>query len=86
MIQVTHLDRSSFVLNCDLIEQIETTPDTVITLTNNHKITVLETAEEIVERIRSYRKSIYLPRSAGDVHNGLTEGNLSSEYHGRSKG
>ena len=47
MIHVTRLNQSSIVLNCDLIEQIESTPDTVITLVNNQKLTVLETADEI---------------------------------------
>jgi flagellar protein FlbD len=58
MIQVTRLNQSSIVLNSDLIEQIESTPDTLITLTNNQKLIVLETAAEVVERIRLYRRSI----------------------------
>ena len=66
MIHVTRLNQSSIVLNCDLIEQIESTPDTVITLVNNQKLTVLETADEIVERIRLYRRSIFLPRYSGE--------------------
>jgi len=65
MIHVTRLNQSSVVLNSDLIEQIESTPDTLITLTNNQKLIVLETADEIVERIRLYRRSILLTQSAG---------------------
>jgi flagellar protein FlbD len=65
MIHVTRLNQSSVVLNSDLIEQIESTPDTLITLTNNQKLIVLETADEIVERIRLYRRSILLPQSEG---------------------
>jgi flagellar protein FlbD len=65
MIHVTRLNQSSVVLNSDLIEQIESTPDTLITLTNNKKLIVLETADEIVERIRLYRRSILPPQSAG---------------------
>ena len=63
MIHITRLDQSSVVLNSDLIEQIESTPDTLITLTNNQKLIVLETADEIVERIRLYRRSILLPHA-----------------------
>ena len=66
MIQVTRLNQSALVLNCDLIEQIESTPDTLITLTNNQKLIVRETADEIVERIRQYRRSILLPQITGD--------------------
>ena len=58
MIYVTRLNHSSVVLNCDLIEQIEATPDTVITLTTGQKITVLETAEDVIERVRSWRRSL----------------------------
>ena len=61
MINVTRLNRSSLVLNCDLIEYIEYTPDTVITLTNDRKITVQETAEEIVEKVRAWRRSLLSP-------------------------
>jgi flagellar protein FlbD len=82
MIHVTHLNHSSFVLNCDLIEQIESTPDTVITLTNNQKLTVLETAEEIVERIRVYRRSILLPQCTGEVRAGLTSRHSDRDLDG----
>jgi flagellar protein FlbD len=58
MINVTRLNRSSLVLNSDLIEQIESSPDTVITLTNDRKLTVQETATEVVERIRAWRRSL----------------------------
>ena len=58
MIYVTRLNHRSEVLNCDLIEHIEATPDTVITLTNGQKITVLETAEEIIGRVRVWRHSL----------------------------
>ena len=58
MIQVTRLNRTRVVLNSDLIEEIETTPDTVISLSTGQKIMVLESTEEIVERIRRYRQSI----------------------------
>ena len=61
MIHVTRLNHSSVILNCDLIEFIENTPDTVITLTNDRKITVLETTEEIIERVRDYRRSLAAP-------------------------
>lgn len=58
MINVTRLNHTSLVLNSDLIEFIETAPDTVITLTSDRKITVQETAQEIVDRIRVWRRSL----------------------------
>ncbi len=47
-----------FVLNADLIETVETTPDTVITLTNGKKLIVEETMDEIVRRVMDYRRAI----------------------------
>jgi flagellar protein FlbD len=58
MIQLTRLNHVPLVLNADLIEQIETTPDTVISMTTGQKIRVLESAEEIVERVISFRRQI----------------------------
>jgi flagellar protein FlbD len=61
MIYVTRLNHTSVVLNADLIESIETTPDTVISLTTGQKLMVRETAEEIVARVVQYRRSIVAP-------------------------
>jgi flagellar protein FlbD len=58
MIHVTRLNRVQLVINSDLIEHIEVTPDTVITLTTGQKIMVLESAEEIVNRVIEYRRKL----------------------------
>lgn len=47
-----------FVLNAELIETIEETPDTVITLTNNKKLIVEESMDEVVRRVMDYRRSL----------------------------
>jgi len=59
MIQLTRLNHIPLVLNSDLIEHIEITPDTVITLTSGQKIMVLETAAQVVERVVAFRRSVY---------------------------
>lgn len=58
MIHLTRLNHVPLVVNSDLIEHIETTPDTVIALTTGQKFMVLETAEEVVTRIVSFRRSV----------------------------
>ena len=58
MIYVTRLNHKPLVINSDLIEQIEMTPDTVISLTTGEKIMVLETSDEIVDRVVSFRRLI----------------------------
>lgn len=58
MIELTRLNHATLVVNCDLIEHIETTPDTVVSMTTGQKITVLESAEEVVRRVIEYRRRI----------------------------
>ena len=58
MIYVTRLNHTPVVLNCDLIEHMETTPDTVISLTSGQKFMVLESAEEIIDRVVQYRRLV----------------------------
>ena len=67
MIHVTRLNHTPVVLNSDLIEQIETTPDTVISLTTGQKIMVLESTEEVIERVRHFRRSLLVPQ---DLYHG----------------
>lgn len=47
-----------FVLNAELIETIEETPDTVITLTNGKKLIVEEPMDEVVRRVMEYRRAL----------------------------
>ncbi|HLI83461.1 MAG TPA: flagellar FlbD family protein [Bryobacteraceae bacterium] len=61
MVRLTRLNHASMVLNSDLIERIDITPDTVITLTNGEILRVLESADEVVRRIMEYRRNIYGP-------------------------
>ncbi len=68
MIHLTRINHVPVVVNSDLIEHIETTPDTVISLTNGQKLIVLETADEIIGRVVEFRRAIhacgFAPRSA----------------------
>lgn len=58
MIRLTRLNHVPVFLNSDLIEHIEITPDTVISLTNGQKMVVLESAEQVVERVIAFRGAI----------------------------
>ena len=59
MIQLTRINRVPMVLNSDLIEHVETTPDTVISLTNGQKFVVLETVDEIIRRVIHFRRAMH---------------------------
>ncbi len=58
MISLTRLSGSVFVLNADLIERLDSTPDTVITLVDGKKYVVTETMAEVVDAIRAYRSAV----------------------------
>lgn len=58
MVKLTRLNHVPVYLNSDLIEHIETTPDTVIALTNGQKYIVLESAEEVIERVVEFRRRV----------------------------
>ncbi len=58
MIEITHLDGSVGVVNVDLIERIERTPDTLIVMANGNQLIVKETPDELVERTRVFKRAV----------------------------
>jgi flagellar protein FlbD len=58
MIKLTRLNGSTLVLNCELIESVESTPDTVVTTTSGKKFIVEETIEQIVDKVIQYKGKI----------------------------
>lgn len=58
MITLTRLSGSVFVLNSDLIERIDCTPDSVVTLIDGKKYVVTESLEAIIEAVRAYRSQV----------------------------
>lgn len=59
MIKITRFKGTEVILNAELIELIEQTPDTVITLTNGQKLLVSEAPDEIVRRVMQYKRAIF---------------------------
>ena len=58
MISITRLNNSELYLNADLIQSVEGTSDTVITMTNDVKIVVKEPPEVVVAKIISYQRIV----------------------------
>ena len=58
MIRVTRLNGKEFVVNAELIQYVEATPDSVITLVNHEKLVVKEPVDEIVRRVVEYGRSL----------------------------
>ena len=58
MIWATRINGSEIVINADLIESVEVTPDTILTLVDGKKFIVAESAEEIIDRVVQFRVAI----------------------------
>jgi len=58
MISLTRLNGKPLVVNAELIELIERTPDTILTLTTGRKIMVQEDVAEVVEKAKEYRREV----------------------------
>ena len=58
MIAITKLNDHEMIINCDLIELIESTPDTTVTMTTGRKVIVKESVDTVLEKIISYKKKL----------------------------
>jgi flagellar protein FlbD len=58
VIELHRLQKQMIVVNADLIEFLEATPDTMISTTTGKKILVLESVEEVVEKVVQYKRRI----------------------------
>ena len=63
MIKVSRLRalEAELVVNAEMIETVEATPDTVIKLTTGHKVIVQESVDEIIRLVVAYKRQIHLP-------------------------
>ena len=59
MIELTKLNDIKFMINADIIEMVEETPDTVVTLTTGKKMIVKESRQEIRDLVIAYRRSVF---------------------------
>ena len=59
MIEVTKLNGLKTLINPDLIETVESNPDTIISFTTGRKIIVKESRQEVNNLVKSYRKELF---------------------------
>jgi len=81
MIELTRFNETKFTLNAEIIEMVEETPDTVITLTTGKKIIVKESRQEVANLVKLYRYEIM---SGSWLKRSLDE--RSDEYSGDDSG
>lgn len=67
MIFITRTNGTKLYINPELIQTVEATPDTVVTLLDNKKLIVRETPQEIAERFIEYRRKIMAPFVSPDT-------------------
>jgi flagellar protein FlbD len=58
MIYVSRLNKEVFLVNSDLIEFVEETPDTVISMASGRKIVVAESMEEVKRLVIEYKRKV----------------------------
>lgn len=75
MIKVSKLNGVTYYINADIIDFVESTPDTLITLSSGKKVVVLESVDEVVDRVIAYRRKIFseLPKTERREAGGLGE-------------
>lgn len=58
MIKIRKINNVEIVINSELIETIEANPDTTITMTTGRKIISLESVDDIIDKVKDFKKSI----------------------------
>lgn len=69
MISLTRLSGTTFLLNADLIERVDCTPDTVVTLVDGTKYLVSEPLDDVLAAVVDYRAAIVARAGLPDAGN-----------------
>lgn len=77
MIELERLNGETFMLNALMIEQIQSHPDTTITLYNGKKLVVKTSEEDVVKKITSYYQKIGLAGHVGAVEKNERTGGMN---------
>ncbi|MGO4887774.1 flagellar FlbD family protein [Anaerobacillus sp. MEB173] len=67
MITLTRINGQSFTLNAIYIQEVQSFPDTTITLLNGKKIVVLEPEDDVILKVKSFYREVGLIRVISDV-------------------
>ena len=72
MIELTKLNNKKVVINCDLIEYVEASPDTTITLTTGNRFVVRESVDDFINKVIEFRQKSnpFTQMKKEDISNG----------------
>ena len=73
LIEVTRLNEKKIILNAELIESIESTPDTVLTLVTGKKFIVKEGCQEVKNLVLSYKRDVAVNWSVNLMNEGKND-------------
>jgi flagellar protein FlbD len=59
MVKLTRLNGQEFIVNAELIQFLDATPETILTLTTLQKIVVKESLDEVIKKVVAYKKSTF---------------------------
>lgn len=59
MITVTRINSQSITINAEVIEFVESTPDTIITTMTGKKIIIKDSVEDVIEKVIRYRQRCF---------------------------
>src|SRR5690349_7511664 len=79
VILVTRINGSVFTLNPDLVERVDCTPDTVVTLVDGTKYVISESVPEFIDSVRHYRASLIAQASRMEPEPTPTSSAISSD-------
>jgi flagellar protein FlbD len=58
MIRLTKINGTAIVVNAELLEMVESTPDTIVSLSTGKKILVKDTIDEVIQKVVAYKKEV----------------------------
>lgn len=67
MIELHRLNGSAIFINAELVESLEATPDTVVTLTTGRRLLVAEPVHDVIGRMVAYRRAVLRPPLAVEL-------------------
>ena len=82
MITLTRISGSVFALNSDLIERVDSTPDTVITMIDGTKYVVSESLQAVVDAVKAYRGELIAASAHVETGSGHPAGHTAGHPDG----
>ncbi len=71
MIKLHKLNGAEIIINADLIESMEATPDTVLNLATGNRFLVKDSVQEVMDKVVEYKKKVYADKKCVNPIEGL---------------